>query len=794
MSGINAFSESMAANGLLCPDDIIPDGKIHRFNVNGDKSGSKNGFYILYGDGLPAGSYGSWKTGETFTWCGKSEKSLTDAERAKYRERIAKAKAAKDKEQKHLRAKARKKAAWIWENSKPVIEHPYLQAKGVKSHGLRLYKGSLVVPIRDVDGIIRGVQFISADGSKNFLTGSAIANHFYPIDGDGDGDGDTLLICEGYSTGASLRRVTGYPVVVAFNAGNLKAVTEVLHKKSPGTNIIICGEDDFQTDGNPGITEAKEAAAAVGAILAIPKFKDQARRGTDFNDLHQLEGLEAVRLQIKDALEIPPASQDKTIAHLASLSPFEYEQQRVSMADKLGVRVSILDQEVEKIRKENNPEKTKSLVEELDPWPDLVTGAELLNTIFQTVKEYMVIPDESAVVCALWTVLSYAYNNFVCVPILAVQSPVKRCGKSRLITGVLNALCYRALSASNVTGPTVFRVIEKYHPCLVLDEGDTYMPEDECLRGIINSGHIRQTAFVLRCNINTLEPECFSTWCPKIIGGIGRLPDTLQDRAVAIDLKRKLATESTKRLTLNFNDECLHSRRKCLRWCQDHEHELKHANPQLPQIDNDRALDNWTPLLAIADLVGGSWPEKARSAMMKFEGQKDDDNIRIILLQDIKKVFDERGCPRLWTHNLIEALVAMEDRPWCEWKKGKDITPVGLAKMLKPFGVTSIQIRQNDKNKKGYEFKQFEDIFDRYIPSPLTPNQNATTLQSFNHASSEENQSATKGVNVADRKRLKPAPIAKCSVVAFQNGDTGEEDIKAPDSITKPEQEVIDLW
>ena len=484
----------------------------------------------------------------------------------------------------------------------------------------------------------------------------------------------------------------------------------------------------------------------------------------------------------------------KTFEHLASLSPFEYEMQRVSMAEKLGVRVSILDQEVEKLRKENNPEKTKSLVENLEPWPELVSGGEILDTIYQTVKDYMVIPDESATVCALWTTLTYVYNCFMCLPLLAVQSPVKRCGKSRLITGVLNALCYRALSTSNVTGPTIFRVIEKYHPCLVLDEHDTYMPEDECLRGIINSGHTRQTAVVLRCNINTLEPECFSTWCPKIIGGIGRLPDTLQDRAIAIDLKRKLATETTKRLTLNFNDECLHLRRKCLRWCQDHEDGLKHANPQLPNVDNDRALDNWTPLLAIADLAGSPWPEMARGAMVKLEGQKDDDNIRIILLQDIKKVFDERGCKRLWTQNLLEALISVEDRPWCEWKKGKPITPAGLAKMLKPFGIASVQIRQGDKNRFGYKLEQLKDVFDRYISSPLPPIQNTTPLQPNNHAGFEGYQNTTKGVNVVDRKRLKPAPIAKCSVVAFQNGDLGGEDIKVPDSITKPEQETVDLW
>jgi putative DNA primase/helicase len=352
MERINEFCESMAANGLQCPDTIVSDGVLHRFNVNGDKPGNKNGWYVFYGnDGLPAGAFGNWKLNQTFTWCEKSEKSLSDTERAKWQERIAKAKKARDQELKRIHSEARKKAAWIWENSKPVKDYPYLVAKGVKSHGLRLHKDSLVIPIRDVDEIIRGLQFISADGGKNFLTGSAIVSHFYPI----DGDGDTLLVCEGYATGASLHEATGYPVVVAFNAGNLKAVAEVLRKKSPGTIIIICGDDDFETDGNPGLTKAKEAAESVVAAFVIPKFKDQARRGTDFNDLHQEEGLGAVRHQIEKALKIPPASQDETISsdvanktpeYLASLPFFEYEQQRQSMADKLGVRVSILDKEV----------------------------------------------------------------------------------------------------------------------------------------------------------------------------------------------------------------------------------------------------------------------------------------------------------------------------------------------------------------------------------------------------------------------------------------------------------------
>jgi len=301
MTAIDAFRDTMTDRGLQCVDPIVPDAKIHRFHVPGDNPGSKNGWYILFGDGLPAGAYGSWKTGKTFKWCAKEERTLTDAERAKWRERIAEAKKARDQKLNRLHAEARKKASEAWKQMKPVTGHSYLETKGVKSYGLKQYKNALVVPARDSKGIIHSLQSINSNGDKRFLPDGAIRGHFSSI----DGDGDTSLVCEGYSTGASLHEATGYPVIIAFNAGNLKPVCEALHKKSPDTKFIVCADDDYQTDGNPGLTKAKEAAEAVGAVLVVPKFKDQTHRGTDFNDLHQIEGLEVVRHQIEEALRAP---------------------------------------------------------------------------------------------------------------------------------------------------------------------------------------------------------------------------------------------------------------------------------------------------------------------------------------------------------------------------------------------------------------------------------------------------------------------------------------------------------
>jgi hypothetical protein len=356
-------------------------------------------------------------------------------------------------------------------------------------------------------------------------------------------------------------------------------------------------------------------------------------------------------------------------------------------------------------------------VEEVEPWPEPVIGSELLDTIYKVVLDYIIMPKKSAIAFSLWTTLTYCYDAFRILPVQGITSPEKRCGKTRLLE-VLSGLAYRAFPSCNLRPATVYRVIEKCRPCFLIDEADTFLPNNDELRGVLNSGHAVKNAFVTRCNSETNEPERFSTWCPKAIALIGKLPGTLDDRAICISLKRKLPTERVKRLGLDFDDECLDLRRKCQRWATDNIDKLKVADPQLPSIDNDRALDNWTPLLAIADLIGGSWPEKARDAMVKIEAAKEDDSARVILLQDIQSVFNGRACEILWTQNLIEALIAMEDRPWSEWKKGKPLSAASLSKLLKPFEIKPGQLKMDGKNKNGYELKHFKDAFERYTLSP----------------------------------------------------------------------------
>lgn len=276
-----AFKAALDAAGLSTKDKIVADGKLHRFHVNGDRPGSKNGWYVLYGDGLPAGSFGSWKTGFKGTWCAKAENTLTTAEREEFRRRMDAARKAREAEEQARRVAACEKALVIWKASPPAPDdHPYLVKKGVRNHGLRLHKGTLVIPLRDSAGNLHSLQFIDGEGNKRFLSGGRKKGCYFAI----GSPLESLCIAEGYATAASIHESTGLPVAVAFDAGNLESVARALRAKFPEIEITLCADNDTETPGNPGLTKAREAAAACGALLAVPPCHG------DFNDLYRGAG------------------------------------------------------------------------------------------------------------------------------------------------------------------------------------------------------------------------------------------------------------------------------------------------------------------------------------------------------------------------------------------------------------------------------------------------------------------------------------------------------------------------
>ncbi len=305
---IEQFSAAIAATGLEAPDSINADGAIHRFSTNG-RRGDDSGWYMLHLDGIPAGAFGCWRAGLQSSWCAKSDKAMTATEREAHRARIKAMRAQRDAAQTERHQQAGNTAAALWQAAAPAISHDYLTRKGIKPHGVRFDGHSLVIPMRDTAVTLHSLQTIAPDGDKRFMPGGKVTGCYHAI-GKPSGPDGVLIVCEGYATGASIHEATGQAVAVAFNAGNLEAVALALRTKYPEARLIVAADDDYGTAGNPGITKATAAARVAGALLAVPDFgADRPDKATDFNDLHQSAGLEAVRRCI-EAAAMPGAVAD----------------------------------------------------------------------------------------------------------------------------------------------------------------------------------------------------------------------------------------------------------------------------------------------------------------------------------------------------------------------------------------------------------------------------------------------------------------------------------------------------
>lgn len=288
---IDEFRQAIAAAGLEAPDVIHDDGVLHRFSPSGRRGGASS-WYVLHSDGVAAGSFGCWRAGLTSTWCAKSDSVMTAAELAGHRQRIKAMRAQRDADEATRCKDEANKAATRWRAASTPGAHPYLSLKGIRAYGIRQDGQTLLIPLRDTAGRLHSLQTITPDGEKRFK--GRMKGCYHPI-GDRS-PAACLIIAEGYATGASIHEATGWPVAVAFNAGNLEPVATALHKAYPVLTLVIAADDDHLTPGNPGMTAAKQAALAVGGFVVVPRFPaDRPNKATDFNDLAALAGLDAVR-------------------------------------------------------------------------------------------------------------------------------------------------------------------------------------------------------------------------------------------------------------------------------------------------------------------------------------------------------------------------------------------------------------------------------------------------------------------------------------------------------------------
>jgi putative DNA primase/helicase len=451
---------------------------------------------------------------------------------------------------------------------------------------------------------------------------------------------------------------------------------------------------------------------------------------------------EGLKLQEAAGAEAAAASEKfrRIIEEIAALPENQFEIRCKEIAKGHGVSVALLRKwwrELHQITTEHKPGGGRRVELPLDdPWPEAVSTSELLATIMGKLREYVVLQGGAAVAVGLYTMLTYVVDELQLCPMLLLRSAVKRSGKTTLL-GLLLRMSYRALGLASISAAALYRVVDSLKPTLLLDEVDATLAQKtdtaEALRGLLNAGNDRTSSRVLRCVGEDKDVVSYEAFGAKVLAGIGEIPDTMEDRSVIVELRRKLENEKVRRFSvLDDQREFREIRQKLLRWATQHRKGVGAARPQIPFGLNDRASDNWSPLLAIADLAGEEWGRRARAVALELSGgtRDDEQDIRFELLKDIRAVFIDEGgdaCKAITTSFLIEKLCQIEEAPWATFHRGEPINPRGLGRILRPFGIVSANLKisrdpvtDKDTVAKGYKRETFIDAWMRYLPLPAT--------------------------------------------------------------------------
>lgn len=294
------FANAIESAGLVAPAHINADGQIHRFSSSG-KRNDNAGWYVLHSNGLPAGVFGCWRMGVQQSWCSKPLQELNAIERAFLRHMTKQAQTLRLQAQQQRRLTAIQRAHKRWAAAKPTNQHPYTTSKRIPPINLRIDEvGNLLVPMYDTSGALLNLQTIAADGRKLFLQGGQVLGCFHLI----GTSTEAMVVCEGFATAISIHVCTGLAVAAAFSCGNLSSVAKALHQAYPHLHLLVAADDDYNTEGNPGVTAARAAALSVGGSVVVPHFpSNRPIKATDFNDLYALAGAEAVRMCFAEVWE-----------------------------------------------------------------------------------------------------------------------------------------------------------------------------------------------------------------------------------------------------------------------------------------------------------------------------------------------------------------------------------------------------------------------------------------------------------------------------------------------------------
>ena len=475
-------------------------------------------------------------------------------------------------------------------------------------------------------------------------------------------------------------------------------------------------------------------------------------------------------------------STDKEVfALLAAMRPTEYDRVRKEEAKRLGIQVKTLDDEVKVIRAGDSA--TSHLpFDDIEPHSEPVDPGQVLDQVVEIIRRHIVMDKEQADAMALWTAMTWFIDDIEVAPLAIITAPEKACGKSQLLS-ILGHIAARPLSAANSTASFMFRAISAWRPTILIDEADTFIRENDELKGLVNAGHTRANAYVGRTISvgDGHEPKMFDVWSAKAFAGIAlerHLPDATMSRGIVIGLRRKMVTETVSRLRHADRKAFTELAAKLARFADDCSQQVRQARPDLPEELGDRDQDNWEPLLAIAQCAGPAWVKRATEAALVLS-RKNEESVSTgnELLADIQSVFESKAVDRIRTADLITALIADDEKPWATYNRGKPFTPRQLGKQLATYNIASKTVRFKFETPKGFELSQFQDAFARYL-SPTPPvtqlrNETPELINGMVCGDADETQQICH-----DTETPGDMPTLDCGVVAAvsapQAGDAGK--------------------
>lgn len=408
---------------------------------------------------------------------------------------------------------------------------------------------------------------------------------------------------------------------------------------------------------------------------------------------------------------------------------------------------------------------------------------QLMEDLIAFIKNYVVLSDHSAMASALWIVHTWCYQCFDRTPLLLINAPERECGKTQLLK-LVKLFAYSPLETANITTASLFRIIGEYQPTLLIDEADTFMKGREEMSGIINHGYDKG-GYVLR-----LEPDpktgahqcrMFPVFAPKALAGIAlerHLQPATMSRGIQVLMRRKTKDDVVQRLRHVDPEAVTHIRSRILRFVRDNIAVLTSTKMELPEQLGDRQQDCWEPLLTIAYIFGAAWRDKAVEAALKICAETDPPKTSSNqLLEDIREVLQGHQGLHIASAQLLELLCGHPDMDWCRYNHGQALTARQLAKFLASYEIKPKTVRLGASHTpKGYEIRQFQQAFDRYLEELCTEQEKVDAPIASQFAPVFSAKEEHKAESIGSDEGKKPGP------------EQGAGSLAEPEQMPKPVQ------